>query len=302
MELANTKTIGAENNNLEYIAAYLKSSTQELAEASQSLAVNLQRTLDLKSMLTLFCEEAAKLIPCQSVAYRNDNQSLFIYAGEKHSHIAQYTLELEGESLGSVECSARRPFTEKELMRLEHLLSILLFPLRNGLLYNDAVMAAQRDALTQLANRTSFDMTIATEISRAQRHGSSLCMLVVDIDHFKKVNDTHGHLAGDQVIKHIASLLTKSLRTEDFVFRFGGEEFVILLSETDLPNARLTAERIRMSIENTPVTVNEQQIAITCSIGVSKCQQGENSNTLFQRADHALYHAKGNGRNQVVVG
>lgn len=301
MSLAERKTIGATAKNLEYIAAYLEQDTESLQLAGQQLALKLQRTLDVDVLLSIFCKEASELVPCESVAYRNDDVSLFVYHGEKHESICHYTLELEEEQLGTIECSAKRPFTEKELIRLEHLLALLLFPLRNSLMYYKAVQTAHKDPLTQLANRKAFDSTVETEISRAERHSSGLCMLVVDIDNFKTINDTYGHLAGDQVLKQVANCITDTLRKEDQVFRYGGEEFVILLSTTNLPNARLTAERLRIKLENLCIKALELTIPVTASVGVAEWQAGEMGNTLFHRADQAMYKAKTAGRNRVMV-
>ncbi len=301
MEQALRKTISPQSDNLEYIAAHMESNGDDLLKSSQSLSIQLQRTLDIELILSIFCQEAAKIAPCESVAYRNDQQQLFIYHGEKHQHLCQYSLELENQLLGHIECSASHPFSERDLMRLEHLLALLVFPLRNGLLYCKAIQSAQTDPLTQLANRSAFTSAVETEISRAHRHNFGLCMLVVDIDHFKKINDTYGHLAGDQVLKHVASSLQNAVRKEDLVCRYGGEEFVVLLSATDLPNARLTAERIRIMLASQTVNALEQNISVTASIGVSQWQDSESVNTLFHRADQALYQAKDQGRNQVKV-
>ncbi len=299
MELAFRKTIGSEATKLEYIAQYMNQPGDDLLVAAQAMSYKLQQTLDVEVLLSTFCEHASIIIPCQSVAFRNDEQQLFVYHGEKHEFQCQYSLELEDSQLGFIECTANRPFSETELMRLEHLLSLLLFPLRNALHYNLAVQNAQRDPLTGLANRTAFDFAVETEISRAERHGHRLCMLVVDIDHFKSINDTYGHLAGDEVLKQVSKSLQAAVRKEDVVFRYGGEEFVILLNATDLPNARLTAERIRMKLESESIKAMNLTVPVTASLGISEWQQGESGNTLFHRADQALYQAKSSGRNQV---
>ncbi|WMS87219.1 GGDEF domain-containing protein [Pleionea litopenaei] len=301
MELAKQKTIDANATKLEYIAAYMSPYQDDLLAAGHALQFKLQQTLDIESLLSTFCEESAAIIPCASVAFRNDQHQLFVYFGEKHQHTCRYTLEIDHQELGQIECSSPTAFTEHELMRVEHMLSLLLFPLRNALLYHAAVESAQRDPLTQLSNRSAFNAAIEAEISRAQRQGNGLCMLVVDIDHFKSINDNYGHLAGDQILKEVAERLKSALRKEDRVFRFGGEEFVILLSATPLPAARLTAERVRMTLCNTPMTAMDLKLSISASIGVSEWQMDENSSTLFHRADQALYSAKEHGRNQVKV-
>ncbi|PWK50841.1 GGDEF domain-containing protein [Pleionea mediterranea] len=301
MNVAHRKTISSEATKLAYLAPHMDTPTEDLLAAGQSLSFKLQQTLDVEALLALFCEQASHIIPCSSVAFRNDEQSLFIYHGDKHDFTCQYTLELESELLGQVECSSHKAFSETDLMRLEHLLTLLLFPLRNALLYHQAVQMSQQDPLTLLPNRAAFNKAIDTEISRAYRHKHGMCMLVVDIDHFKSINDTYGHLAGDQVLQQVARSLESSVRKEDMVFRYGGEEFVILLNATNLPNARLTAERIRMELEAKSMKGLEVNLSVTASVGVSEWQDGEQANTLFHRADQALYSAKQSGRNQVKV-
>ncbi|WP_144393588.1 GGDEF domain-containing protein [Pleionea sediminis] len=299
MEHAFHKTIGSEATKLEYLAPRMDQPSDELLASGQLLAYKLQQTLNIEVLLTTFCEQASLIVPCQSVAFRNDEQQLFVYHGEKHENLCRYSLAIEEQVLGEIECSSHKSFSETDLIRLEHLISILLFPLRNALMYSEAIQNAQRDPLTGLANRYAFDHAMDTEISRSERHRHNLCMLVVDIDHFKRINDTYGHLAGDEVLRQVASLLGNAVRKEDRVFRYGGEEFVVLLSATDLPSARLTAERIRMELEATKITALGIEIDVTASLGISEWQVGESGNTFFHRADQALYNAKDQGRNQV---
>lgn len=301
MELAKQKIIDGNEQKLSFIANRLPAQQDELLLAAHRLSLSLQQTLNIEALLTTFCAQAVQLIPCASVAYRNDALKLFIYHGDKEQHVCRYSLEIEKEQLGEIECSSVRPFSEQELMRLEHLLSILAFPLRNALMYNMAVQSAKQDPLTKLFNRAAFDEMAESEVSRATRQCTGLCMLIVDIDHFKAINDNYGHLMGDEVLKELATRLKLSLRSEDQVFRYGGEEFVILLSATDLPSARLTAERIRMMIEQKPVNKLGVRLNVSASIGITEWQRGELPSSLFHRADQALYAAKEAGRNQVKV-
>ncbi len=300
MDLAETRKI-AVKSSVAYIAPHLKQDKEKITLATQQLSYRLQQTLDLNAMLKLFCEKAAELVPAASVAYRNDAYRIFEYFGEQQSFKCQYSLEIENQSLGLVECTAKRNFTEKELLRLEHLLSVLVFPLRNALMYREAVQSAEKDPLTQLGNRASYNKVIETEISRSNRHNADLCLMIVDIDHFKKINDTYGHLAGDQILQQFSDLLKNTLRQEDAIFRIGGEEFVVVLGSTNLPNARLAAERLRMEIEKSVFKAMDLTIPVSASIGVTLWQNGENENTLFHRADQALYAAKSTGRNRVKM-
>ena len=300
--LANIKTIGVEANSLDYLAPHIKhGEDQSLTNACQKLSVQLQRTLDLHYLMNHFCQQASSIVPCDTLSYFNEALDLTIEQGTKSQHICHYLLELDGEKLGAIECTSESVFSEKELSRLETLLSLLIFPLRNALLYYNAIQQAHRDPLTNLGNRSAYNLALETEIYRANRHDNHLSMLIVDIDHFKKVNDTHGHLTGDQVLKSVSYRIQQIVRKSDLVYRYGGEEFVILMTNTQRLAAQEIAQRIRALIAQEAFKVMENKISVTVSIGVSELQKGEKGNTFFHRADQALYSAKHNGRNQVVA-
>lgn len=161
---------------------------------------------------------------------------------------------------------------------------------------------AQTDPLTQLVNRRALTIRLVTEMERVRRYNAPLAMLLVDLDHFKLVNDTYGHLAGDDVLFGVASLLQRAVRSVDLVARYGGEEFVIVLPETGMQGAVSFAERVRdkMAAHRFPVA-GGQEIHLTASIGVATypSAQVESAEDLFRAADAALYRAKGSGRNLV---
>lgn len=163
---------------------------------------------------------------------------------------------------------------------------------------------ASTDALTGLANRRTFMLRAEQELARAKRYGNELSLLMADIDFFKKVNDTYGHQAGDIVLKKLADVFLLVLRDIDFAARFGGEEFVVLLPETNAVNALKTAERLRASVNGTQVPLQRGgMVNVTISIGVaSYSTSGNNSiEKLIFRADKALYAAKEAGRNKVCL-
>jgi diguanylate cyclase (GGDEF)-like protein len=160
--------------------------------------------------------------------------------------------------------------------------------------------SAMHDPLTSVCNRRYFDEHLQAEFAFAARHGTSLSILMVDVDHFKKVNDTHGHAAGDQVLRTLADRIKKSVRAEDVVARFGGEEFVILARGITSDGALVLAERVRMTIERTPVPHDSKTLSITVSVGVVTANYGQAfaSVAIFlETADEALYLAKARGRN-----
>jgi diguanylate cyclase (GGDEF)-like protein len=161
--------------------------------------------------------------------------------------------------------------------------------------------AAMRDALTGLFNRRHFEDRFRVEFAYASRHATPLSVLVLDIDHFKKVNDTHGHVAGDKVLREIGARLRSGVRSEDIVARYGGEEFVVLCRGTPIAPAGELAERLRHLAEVLPVRHGPKEIAVTVSVGVATLLGHRSQSELFSDADKALYAAKRDGRNRVML-
>ncbi len=157
------------------------------------------------------------------------------------------------------------------------------------------------DPLTKLPNRMAYDRRFEAELARWRRNKTPLSLLMWDIDFFKKINDTYGHKAGDKTLMIIAKLLNKYCRETDFVSRFGGEEFTMLLSDTDKKSAFILAEKIRKIIAKTGFNSAGSAINITISCGITDLREGDTQESLFERADQALYKAKQNGRNQCVI-
>ena len=156
-----------------------------------------------------------------------------------------------------------------------------------------------KDGLTDISNKRQLDNVMAKEISRAQRHERPLSLLMIDIDHFKDVNDTYGHLAGDSVLKDLAAILQKRLRPDDEVARYGGEEFAAILPETPVGGAAKIAEDLRRLVEQHDFVVEGEHIRVTISIGAAELGRGQTMNQFYKAADEALYEAKRGGRNQV---
>lgn len=157
------------------------------------------------------------------------------------------------------------------------------------------------DELTGLSNRRCFDNTLEKEFLRALRYNNKLTLVMFDIDHFKTVNDTYGHPCGDYILKEVANAALQTFRKTDTVFRFGGEEFVVILTETDIKQSEIPLERFRKTIETLDLTYQNQQINITVSIGACQLDQSiGNKEEFLQKTDNALYDAKNSGRNKVV--
>ncbi len=161
--------------------------------------------------------------------------------------------------------------------------------------------AANRDPLTGLLNRRGLEEVIPSVLSHARRKEQPFCACVVDIDHFKRINDDHDYFAGDVVLGHVASVLLSQVRGSDYVARLGGEEFALLLPETKIEDALLLSDRIRMHVAQNPIKVNDKAISVTISIGIAEWCKEENVDYLLRRADVAMYKAKRTGRNKVVL-
>jgi len=161
--------------------------------------------------------------------------------------------------------------------------------------------SATRDPLTRAMNRRGFAESLTKEFAFALRHGRPLSVVSFDVDHFKRVNDTHGHSAGDYVLKHLAEVVVSSIRVEDVFARVGGEEFAILLRDTPMDRAVDCAERLRATIEKTTFQAAAEHIPVTTSTGISTLEKGvhASSEALLDAADKALYEAKRTGRNRV---
>ncbi len=157
---------------------------------------------------------------------------------------------------------------------------------------------ATTDKLTQVYNRTKFNEIINREFERANRYNHPLSLVMFDIDHFKKINDTYGHSVGDYVLQTLAQIVKENLREIDFLIRWGGEEFIIITPETDLGRAEVSAERVRRAIEDYKF---RDAGKITVSFGVTEFKKDDTENTIVKRADDAMYKAKEKGRNRVEV-
>lgn len=158
------------------------------------------------------------------------------------------------------------------------------------------------DPLTGLPNRAAWGERLEQEVAQWQQHGNTLLLAMLDLDHFKAINDNYGHLAGDKVLKIIASVLRKRLRGSDFIARFGGEEFVLMMPNTSWPVGARLAETLRAAIEACPFHFKGERVTITMSIGMSAFKPGDHSDLVLKRADQALYRAKNSGRNRVELG
>jgi len=157
------------------------------------------------------------------------------------------------------------------------------------------------DALTGALNRRGLDQILAREVARCQRNESRLSLAMVDLDHFKKINDQFGHAAGDQMLVHFTTLMRSVMRKSDFLVRYGGEEFTLVLTDTDPRGTMLVLGRLQQLLKKSPLMFEGKEIKATFSAGVAGLEQGDNGHALLRRADEPLYKAKQAGRDKILL-
>jgi diguanylate cyclase (GGDEF)-like protein len=190
----------------------------------------------------------------------------------------------------------RDTFTPTEIELLHTFASLAAQAIENARLYARTLEQATTDPLTGVSNRLKFNRELAVEIARSTRYGTPLALVMVDIDHFKAVNDTHGHQVGDRVLVGVSRITAGHIRQTDLLARWGGEEFMILAANCGGQEADRLAEKLRRLINEAAF---DEVGSVTCSFGVTQFQDGDTAETLTSRADEALYAAKRAGRNRV---
>jgi diguanylate cyclase (GGDEF)-like protein len=214
-------------------------------------------------------------------------------------------LTIEGEIIGCISLNSDQPnaFDAQDLQFLSVIGYQMAASLKHFQRFSSIKNIAIYDTLTNLYNRRYFEERLEVEAQKSFFSDTSLSLVMVDIDHFKRVNDTFGHTEGDRVLCEIASLLKTSVRKKDTVARYGGEEFILILPEAGLEESSMIAERIRRLVEDTPFEIGQAQINLTVSLGISNfpSHQARSKEELVKMADLALYDAKRRGRNRVNI-
>ncbi len=269
----------------------------------------LQRLIgctDQQKLVARFYSWASDLQLAEGVRYRADQSKASLFIGQRRHHSAQYDLSLNKSPVGDISLYRRKRYSEEELASIEEALGSVARALRAANEVENLRALVTQDPLTGLGNRSSLKEWIGRELSRARRHGDPLAVMMIDVDHFKTINDELGHLGGDRVLRTIAEVLRASTRRSDLVFRYGGDEFTILLPHTDSEGAQEAARQIRANlakIETAAFGVADAPGALRpdVSIGIGCYQEGDTEDSLMQRADSYLYRAKSQGRARVCT-
>ncbi|MGZ5052588.1 MAG: DUF484 family protein [Methylobacter sp.] len=259
-------------------------------------------------------EQLATVVQPYTGGYQPDqNSDFFPHIERKPASVAILPLTRRNKHLGTLNLGSYQPDRFADGMAtdfIDHLSSVVSVCLENNLNVEEIRRVSYLDALTGINNRRFFEQRIVEEIKRSQRNATSLSCQFFDIDYFKSVNDRYGHQGGDLVLNLVATTIKHQLRDNDVFVRYGGEEFVALLSNADEEKALETAERIRTAIQTLVVAINGISVSVTISVGVATYEPDGKSNfvasevasQLIKTADSALYRAKHNGRNRVENG
>lgn len=222
--------------------------------------------------------------------------------------IGVFPISGEDSKLGAIVAySTIGKLTENEIEYLIELTKQSGITIQRANVYSEVLKHATLDALTGLNNRRQFEIRLKQETAQSLRKNTDLCGLMLDIDHFKLVNDTYGHAAGDCVIRGIAEIISKTIREYDIACRYGGEEFFVLLPMTKIEDTYAVAQRLRQNIQNTKIDIQEAKVKgvpylqVTASLGINYFDKKVSAEEFYQGADKALYQSKINGRNRVTV-
>jgi diguanylate cyclase (GGDEF)-like protein len=293
--------------SIQWLAIESKGAIFTVDESFQRLTMKVHRGFSeqvIKSCSTIpfgmcLCVRAAQTGEIQFASAIDDRHELRYEGIEPHGHYCvpiMYGDEMQGVlNLYVKEGHVR---VEREEAFLKAVADTLSGMIKRKRMEYELERLAVTDRLTQAYNRTKFEEVINLEMERSRRYGRVLSMAILDIDHFKEVNDIYGHLAGDCVLRELSYILRENIRKTDSLFRWGGEEFVIIFTETNLELAGLLAERIRRLVE---IYRFEKAGNITISFGVTQYREGDSEDDIIKRADDALYRAKKRGRNRVEV-
>lgn len=281
----------ADNTKLKNDNSELKI-TLEQTTALYDITKQICKYLEVAKIFSAFQQEIAKYIRIKDCKLIQGDIDPELYK----DHVV-LPLKIDSDYAGYL---AAKGVDEADKDKFHILANQFLLGVKRSLLYQKVQELAIIDGLTGILSRRYFLERFAEEMKRSKQFKYNFAFLMVDIDRFKEYNDRYGHLVGDVILKEVARIIKDSLRQIDLVCRYGGEEFSILLTETDKTGAMFAAERIRQSVESRHIRAYDEDLRVTISVGISVFpQQGRDSQELIDKADQALYQAKEAGRNKV---
>ncbi len=270
-----------------------RSATVRRAVDKLAFLEKLNTAIDLQPLLAIYAKELCLRLPITGLEFYLDQPYQLKYSQASKCSL-ESELNIRNSVVGSVKYLSSAPLSASSRQLIASLEYQLLQPLSNVLAFERNKRLSFRDYLTGLGNRSYYEELLGSMKATAQRENRSFSVVLLDLDNFKNVNDDHGHTEGDRVLQEFAKILTGAVRTNDHVFRFGGDEFVLLLAHADHLNPSLVAGRILQSTLDNDL-MNKH--CVTASIGITNWRAGDSNAMLTERADNALYKSKKAGKN-----
>lgn len=277
---------------------YLHALPQYLHKQSLNLLAKLHTSLDIEQLLHDFNQGIHVALPELTLSVDCPDCYVPIQANPGPKQW-QFHIIIDDEYLCDLSLFSHTELDPADIEQLSLWLRVLAYPLRNAIHLHKMRMQVFRDGLTGVQNRIALDQSLGRELASAQRHQTELSLIIIDIDHFKSINDRFGHSRGDLALQTTTNIIRSCLRNSDQIFRYGGEEFVVLLTHTEPLGTYILAERIRQAMAQGDHLIGDIRIPITLSIGFATMQWNDTIESLFNKADKAMYTAKNSGRNQV---
>jgi len=300
IDASNYDRIKDEYNNLLAENKKLKTANQNLQNALDSIIAlyditeQMSKSLDADKMFSYFRDEVNKYIRVNDLRFLKGKVDLSLYKDYTFS-----PLKIQEELIGYLAADGLRA-EDKE--RFYILSQQFLLGVKRAILYQDVQELAIIDILTSVFNRRYYLERFKEELERSKKFNYKFCCLMIDIDYFKDFNDRYGHIVGDAILRELSRTIQENIRQIDLIGRYGGEEFSIILSQTDKDAAQFVAERIRLAIQDKRIRVYDEELKITVSIGISTYPyDGKGIERLIDKADSALYQAKQAGKNKVCA-
>ncbi len=267
-----------------------------------ALVLKLQTTLNIKEIFETFFETIQDDLNIHCVEYEFPLLGTHIHLGNKATNSYGYILEVEDHSWGKIIAYRDVEFTQVEKTRFDVYISAVVFPLRNAVRHESAVAQAANDSHLGLPNWGHMENQLTREAKLAIRQKQSLCLILIDIDRFTKLKETHGTLLSDVIIKHVYEMTQECLRDTDILYRFGNDQFSLILGSIELFEAHQIAERARIAVSENSIEGTEgKSIYVTISIGLAALRDNDTVDSIYERAHKALKLAKKSGRNQVKI-
>ena len=293
--------ITSSNHALEIATAI--STNKPIDRLITALVLKLQTTLDVNEIFQTFYETIKDDLRILCIEYEFPLLGVHINLGDKATNSYSYLLEVEDHTWGKIVAYRDEEFSQSEKTRFDVYISAVVFPLRNAVRHESALTQASNDSHLALPNWGHMESQLTREAKLAVRQKQSLCLVLINIDLFAKLKETYGSLFGDIIIRHVYETLQDCLRDTDILYRYGYDQFSLILNNMEISEATHIAERIRIATTEHPLIDNDgKKVTLSISIGITELLDDDTVDTIYERAFKALKLAKDSGGNQVKLG